>query len=310
MANKTPFKLGIIGAGVMGLNHLKIAASSPNVIIVGLYDIDKKRAAELAVEYNIKSYDDIKSLTKDADGITIAAPSFLHYDIGKEIISEGCHLLIEKPIALNAVDAEELALLAADNNVTLLAGHIEQFNPTFTLLKELISDDEIFDGRFSRLATQAGRDKSATIVFDLMIHDLELGISLGGKVKELTAFGHKAKYDFIDHASATISFKNGTIFNFTASAVSQMRDRTITLFGKKHTYLADLGNFTVTVYTKDEEPRVMDAERQNALLREIEYFVSCAENNIDVKDSVNNAINAIKSAAKIEEIIENGVNKT
>jgi len=310
MANKTPFKLGIIGAGVMGLNHLKVAASSPNVIIVGLYDIDKKRAAELAVEYNIKSYDDIKSLTKDADGITVAAPSFLHYDIGKKIISEGCHLLIEKPIALNAVDAEKLTLLAADNNVTLLAGHIEQFNPTFRVLKELISDDEIFDGHFSRLATQAGRDKSATIVFDLMIHDLELGISLGGNVKEITASGHKVKHGFIDHASAALSFENGTVFKFTASAVSQMRDRTVTLFGKKHTYTADLGNFTITVYTKDEEPKIIEVERQNALLGEIEYFVSCAKDDTDVTRSVNNAVNAIKSAVKIEEIIENGVNKT
>jgi|GEM_PF-1445256 len=304
------FKLGIVGAGTMGVKHLNVAVSSHKIDVIGIYDTDVLRANKLANEYKTKAYESIKSLANDVDGIILAVPSFLHAELGIEILNYGKHLLIEKPIALLQDDAQKLIDLANEKNVLLLVGHIEQYNATFLELVNTIKDDEIFDGYFSRLATQAGRDKSATIVLDLMIHDLELGISLGGKIKDINAFGGKIKYEFIDHANAVITFENGTTFRFIASAVSHMRDRTITLFGHKRTYIANLGGFTLTTMetgVNDDNPVIKNIEPQNALLNEIEHFAFAAENSVDLKEKANNALLAITAAKKIEEIIENGV---
>ena len=309
MATEKQFKLGIVGTGVMGANHAKIAGNLTVAELTGIYDVDEQRAKEIAELYETNSYNDLDKLCNDCDGIIIAAPTFLHAEIGSRILNNNKHLLIEKPLALNEDDARMLIDLADKNDLTLAVGHIEQYNATFMTLREIIKGDEIFDGKFERLAMQAGRDKSATIVFDLMIHDLELALSLGGKLKNITAAGHKMKHDFIDHATAVLIFENGITFSLTASAVSQMRTRTVTLFGKKHTYIADLGNFTITVHTKDGEAKIINVDRSDALTKEHEDFIDSAKNNTKPAANNLNALNAIVCAKKIEEIINgNGVN--
>ncbi|MBW1863581.1 MAG: Gfo/Idh/MocA family oxidoreductase [Deltaproteobacteria bacterium] len=213
-------RIGVIGVGHLGEYHVQKYKAIPEVELVGVVDTDPDRAREIAQRYNTRAYGEHHRILPAVDAVSLAVPTEKHFDVAKNILSEGVHLLIEKPITYHLEPADTLINMARKNNLILQVGLVERFNPAVVRMESMLNRPIFIESQRMHLFTTRGTD--VDVVLDLMIHDL-VGMSvITGKT---------------DIANVRMIFENGTVGNLTASRVSEKMLRKIRIF-QPDAYLA------------------------------------------------------------------------
>ncbi len=225
--------IGVIGVGKLGEFHTKllteIALESPDLQFAGIYDLDSVRAEEMAKKYNVNCFGSLELLAKVCDAAVLATTTSSHYNIACTLLKEGLHLFIEKPITTTVEEADELIRLEAENKVRIQVGHIERFNPALRAVEAYIGQPIYIQAE--RLTGFSKRVTDVSVVLDLMIHDIDLVLSLiPSNIKHIAASGVKVFSNELDMATARIDFVNGATANVTASRLSRSRIRKLRFF--------------------------------------------------------------------------------
>ncbi|NJD23146.1 MAG: Gfo/Idh/MocA family oxidoreductase [Melioribacter sp.] len=222
-------KVGVIGTGHLGKIHTKLFKEVANCELMGIYDRDSGCAKQVASEFKVKSFEDPDKLLDEIDAVDIVATTSAHYELVKLALEKNKHVFVEKPITKQIWEAEELIKIADAKKLVLQVGHIERFNPALISL-EKFKLDPLFV-QTDRLAQFNPRGTDVAVVLDLMIHDIDIILSLiKSDVKNVSASGVPVVSDTIDIANARIEFENGAIANVTASRISQKKMRKMRMF--------------------------------------------------------------------------------
>ncbi len=286
--------------------------------------IQSKKVSE---EFGTEVYENLNSLLKEVDAVSIAATTRAHYDIAKECLNAGKPIFLEKPITATIPQAEELVKLAADKNLNLQVGHIERFNPALVSLEQYILEPKFI--QTDRLAQFNPRGTDVAVVLDLMIHDIDIILSLiKSNVQQIDASGVAVVSDSIDIANARIQFENGAVANVTASRISQKKMRKMRIF-QRDNYISldfitglsevyrlvpmdqDTGITTISfgeMGVGEKKKRVIyeqpEIKEQNALQYELQLFVDSILNKTKPVVSGEDGLRALRVAEQILQKIE------
>ena len=222
-------RIGVIGVGHLGSHHARILSTLPGAELVAVVDTNRARAEQIAEANHTRPLFDARDLAGQVDAVTIAVPTERHRDIALPFLSDGVPVLVEKPMARTLAEADELIEASAKTGAILAVGHTERFNPAVAAARPLLSDPRFIE--VHRLGTFAARSLDIDVVFDLMIHDLDVVLSLvGAEVESIEAVGVPVLTGRVDIANARLRFANGCIANLTASRISRDRVRKIRFF--------------------------------------------------------------------------------
>lgn len=226
-------RVGVIGIGNMGERHCRVYSTMPQVTLVGVSDLVESRGQAVQEKYNIQYFKDFRELLSQVDAISLATTTPGHYPIGIECLRQGKHLLVEKPLALTVEQAQEMTELALASECLLMVGHIERYNPAFAELQSLMASHQAEEPvaiNIRRLSPFDGSQTDVDVVCDLMIHDLDLILKLTGRVPDaIETFGRSVFTSTIDHAVATLFYRDGPVVSLAASRVTQQKVRAIEL---------------------------------------------------------------------------------
>ena len=229
----TPLRAGVIGVGHLGQHHARLYASLPGVQLVGVVDQSVERAQTIADQHRVRVFRTVDELLPHVDVVSVAVPTSGHYVVVKSCLQAGKHVLVEKPIAVTPADAHELVQLATQRNCCLQVGHSERFNPVMALMRPHIGRPVFIECH--RLSSFSERGTDVDVVLDLMIHDIDLVLSLNpGPVEEVRAAGVAVLSSSIDIANARIQFQSGCVANLTSSRVSTNKMRRLRLFQREN----------------------------------------------------------------------------
>ncbi len=229
-------KVGVIGTGHLGKLHVKMYKQIKNCELIGVYDTNFIQSKAAASEYDIEEFEDLNALLNKCDAVSIAATTTSHFELVKKALEKGKHVFVEKPITTTISEAEIVVKAAAENNLNLQVGHIERFNPALVSLEKYIIKPMFI--QTDRLAQFNPRGTDVAVVLDLMIHDIDVILSLiNSEVMHIEASGVAVVSDNIDIANARIQFENGAVANVTASRISQKKMRKMRIF-QKDNYIA------------------------------------------------------------------------
>lgn len=243
-------KIGVIGAGSMGRNHVRIlSAGHASYEFAGFYDADAQRAEAVARQFGVRAFPSLEALWERVDAVTIAAPSSLHRELALTAAAHGLHALVEKPLALNLADAEEIQSAFAAAGRTLAVGHVERYNPVVTELRKLLRHEKILALEVRRYSPYNGRITDANVVQDLMIHDIDLvcGVLLPETLQTVHAVGEIAASGKLDYVQSLLRFAGGTVATLGASRVTESKVREIAVHTDRSYILADLLNRSLAV---------------------------------------------------------------
>jgi predicted dehydrogenase len=299
----TSLKMAVVGVGHLGKEHARILSTLPGVQLVGVVDPRQAQAETIAQRYNTRPFTDHRHLPPDIDAVVIAAPTFAHHSVALDFLRRGAHLLIEKPLTSDLAQADEIVDMAQRSGVLLQLGHIERFNPAFEVLQRASLRPKYIHAE--RCSGFSGRSTDVGVVFDMMIHDLDLILSLAeGPVRRVEALGAAVLGGHEDVAQARITFASGCIADLMASRVHPASSRLMHLWGPEGQASVDFGRRSLTLIQPAQhlQQRRLDSRRLDAatltslrtdlfgrhlqvaqldcnqgdqLTREIEHFVEC-----------------------------------
>ena len=259
-------KAGVLGAGHLGKIHLRLLNQSDKYELVGFYDPNRDNAKAVEEEYGFKYFDKIEDLIAAVDVVDIVTPTLSHFDVAKQSIEAGKNIFIEKPITNTVEEAEELLRLLDAKSLKGQVGHVERFNPAFLSVKDQINSPMFIEAH--RLAEFNPRGTDVPVVLDLMIHDIDVILSVvNSEVKDIHSSGVAVISDTPDIANARIEFENGCVANLTASRISMKNMRKTRLFQKDAYVSVDfLEKTSEVVRMKDapQNPGEFDMILQNA----------------------------------------------
>jgi len=231
-----PLRVGVVGVGYLGSIHARIYSAMAGVELVGVVDVAEQTAARVGSELKCASYTDPFALIGKVDAVSIAVPTTVHKEVSIPYLDKGIHVLLEKPIAPCVVDAEQIVSAAEKTGVVLLIGHLERFNAGIMALADRVRNPRFIE--VHRLGTFVERATDVDVVTDLMIHDIDIVLSLvGSELNYISAVGSPVITNHVDIANARLEFANGAVANVTASRVSSKKFRRIRVFGQD-SYLA------------------------------------------------------------------------
>jgi predicted dehydrogenase len=222
-------RIGVVGAGHLGKIHIKCIKQIADYQLVGFYDIDPENSAKVQEEYQVKHYSNLEELIDLVDVIDIVTPTLSHYDVASKGLRKGKHIFIEKPITTSLDEASKLINLAEEAGVKVQVGHVERFNPCLLAAQEFIHEPKFIEAH--RLAVFNPRGTDVPVILDLMIHDIDIVLSLvKSRVRKVSASGVSIISDTPDIANARIEFENGCVANLTASRISLKNMRKTRIF--------------------------------------------------------------------------------
>ena len=226
---KQKIRIGVIGIGYLGKFHLEKFQKNKDCQLVWLIDKNIKNLKNYKDKYNVST--NYKEIVDDVDAVSIVTPTVNHYEIARYFIEKNKHVLIEKPMTQTVSEAKKLINLAKKHKKTIQIGHLERFNPVIRKVSSLIKNPLFIE--VHRLSQFNPRSTDVNVVYDLMIHDIDITTSLvASKIKKISSFGKNIITNKIDIANARLEFSNGTIANLTASRISQKNERKIRIFEK------------------------------------------------------------------------------
>jgi predicted dehydrogenase len=225
----TPLRVAVVGVGALGKHHARILSSLSGVSLTAVVDVNRARAEEIAAAHRARALFDAGQLDGQVDAVTIAAPTEAHAELALPFLEAGIPVLVEKPIARTVAEADRMVAAAGRRGVALAVGHTERFNPAVAAAREVLVDPRFIE--VHRLGAFPERSLDIDVVFDLMIHDLDIALSLvPAEVETIEAVGVPVLTGRVDIANARLRFSNGCIANITASRISRDRVRKIRFF--------------------------------------------------------------------------------
>jgi predicted dehydrogenase len=226
----TRLPIGVIGVGALGRHHARHLAALPEAELVGIFDVDRSRAREVAAEHGTRAFDDVDELLGRVEAVSIAVPTVNHAEVGLHVLRRGIPVLLEKPLAGTLAEADALIAMADAQGVQLQVGHIERFNPAVRAAAPYLGQPLYVESQ--RLAPYQPRGTDVAVVLDLMIHDLDLILHLSGGAEptDVRASGIAVLSPNLDIANARVEFAGGAVANVTASRVARERIRRLRLF--------------------------------------------------------------------------------
>ncbi|MBT8309045.1 MAG: Gfo/Idh/MocA family oxidoreductase [Flavobacteriaceae bacterium] len=291
-------KAGVLGAGHLGKIHLRLLNQSEKFDLIGFYDPDEENAKKVATEFGYRFFDSVSELIDSVDVVDIVTPTLSHFDCAKQAIAKGKHIFIEKPITKTVEEAEKIRDMVAEYGVKGQVGHVERFNPAFLAVQGDLNEPMFIETH--RLAEFNPRGTDVPVVLDLMIHDIDIILSVvKSKVKDIKASGVSVISATPDIANARIEFENGCVANLTASRIS-LKSMRKTRFFQRDAYISVdfLEKKCEVVKMKDapENPGDFDMILQNAEGEKKQIYFDnpeIAENNaiLDELESFAHAIN-------------------
>ncbi len=310
-------RTGVIGVGNMGQHHARVCATIPGSRLMGVADTDRQRAEAIAARYEVPAYTDYRQLLDKVEAVCIAAPTTLHHEIGMTCLEHGVHALIEKPLASSMAEAQDLASAAERLHKVLLVGHVERFNPTFVELVNVLAEGQILGLEARRLSPFATRAADVSVVYDLMVHDLDLILTLvNAPLAKAQAIGGKLRSPQLDHVMAILNFANGQMASLTASKVTQHKVRQLSVTCADAYVVADFLTRTVMIYRQSAADyfaqRGEVLYRQEGLIEqvyvppveplyaEIQHFLSCVRNGHPPQVGGADALRVMAVADRIE----------
>ena len=291
-------KVGIFGVGHLGKFHLNNWKQIPDVEIIGFFDPNNDNAKAVETEYGLKRYMDEEALIKAVDIIDVVTPTHLHFPVCEMAIKMGKHVFVEKPMANTIEEGKAIMEMVKEAGVKLQVGHVERFNPAFTALKGITLNPSFIE--VHRLAQFNPRGTEVSVILDLMIHDIDIILSIvKSSVKQISASGVAVLTDTPDIANVRIEFNNGCVANLTSSRISMKKMRKIRLFQKdayigidfleKNTEIIKLKKpdeedaFSFDIETHQGTKTISIAnpvvENGNAILAELTSFVKAIQND-------------------------------
>jgi predicted dehydrogenase len=219
----------VIGAGSLGFHHVRILRDMPEFQFVGFLDDRPERAAQVASELGAAAFSDLSELLKRVDAVTIVVPTPAHFAVAKEALERGKHVMIEKPITTTLEEADELLAIAARTGALVQTGHVERFNRAVRAALPYVQQPRFIES--DRLAPFSVRGSDVAVVLDLMIHDIDLVLTLvGAMAADIAAVGVPVLTPMVDIANARVTFTSGAVANITASRISRERFRKVRIF--------------------------------------------------------------------------------
>ena len=222
-------RVGVVGAGSLGFHHIRILRDLPGVRFAGFFESKPERAAEVSKELSVTGHPTLESLLEASDAVIIVVPTSGHFAAATAAINRGRHVFIEKPITTTLEEADSLLELAREKGVMVQIGHIERFNQAVRAALPYVSKPRFIDSE--RLAPFSPRGSDVAVVLDLMIHDIDLLLTLvGSGAKSISAVGVPVLTPMLDIANARVTFTSGAVANITSSRISRERKRKIRIF--------------------------------------------------------------------------------
>lgn len=313
-------KAGVLGAGHLGKIHLRLLQQSEKYELVGFYDADAINAKNVSQEFGYTYFDNINELIDAVDVVDIVTPTLSHYECAVKSIEKGKHIFIEKPITNTVEEAEKIRALLAENKLRGQVGHVERFNPAFIAVKDQLNEPMFIETH--RLAEFNPRGTDVPVVLDLMIHDIDIILSIvKSKVKDVSASGVAVISNSPDIANARIEFENGCVANLTASRIS-LKNMRKTRFFQKDAYISvdflekkcevvkmkgapeNPGDFDMILQNAEGEKKQIyfnnpEIAQNNAILDELETFADAINNNTTPIVTLHDGTEALRVATMI-----------
>jgi len=233
-------RVGVVGAGSLGFHHIRILRDLPGIRFSGFVELKPERRTQVEKELRARSHATLESLLEASDAIIIVVPTSAHFSVASAAIEQGKHVFIEKPITTTLEEADELLELARAKGVLIQIGHIERFNRAVRAALPHVKKPRFIDSE--RLAPFSPRGSDVAVVLDLMIHDIDLLLTLvGSEARDISAVGVPVLTPMLDIANARVTFKSGAVANITSSRISRERKRKIRIFQQSGYLSLDLG---------------------------------------------------------------------
>ena len=276
----SPLRLGVIGVGHLGKHHARIASGIDGARLTAVADTQRERAVAAAAAAGAKVFEDYRDLFGQVDAVTVAAPTEKHHEIALAFLEQGVSVLVEKPITRSLPEADALIAAAKQSGATLATGQTERYNPAIAAVMPMVSTPRFIE--VHRLGVFPDRSLDIDVVFDLMIHDLDIILALvKSEVTAIEAVGVPVLTDKFDIANARLRFASGCIANVTASRISRERVRKIRFFQPDAYISIDYAEQSVEGYRlkrrEGQRPEIQGGQlpvtREEPLKREIEDFV-------------------------------------
>ncbi|MBI9035932.1 MAG: Gfo/Idh/MocA family oxidoreductase [Bacteroidales bacterium] len=322
-------KIGVIGAGHLGKIHIKCIQNISDFDLIGFYDPNKENADKVESDFGIKQYDSIDALIEDVDVVDIVSPTISHFDNAAKALRKFKHVFIEKPIVATPEESRKLSAIAQEAQVKVQVGHVERFNPAFVAAEPFIENPMFIEAH--RLAQFNPRGTDVPVVLDLMIHDIDIILSVvKSNIRRISASGVSIVSDSPDIANARIEFDNGCVANLTASRISLKNMRKARFFQQSayvsvdflnkeseilninhHAHGTELNPLSMTLDLGEEKgvKEILfnrpEIKQNNAIQTELQTFAQSILNNSTPIVTIDDGHQALEVAYQILEKIKN-----
>ncbi len=279
-------RVGVVGAGYLGRFHAEKYARMDDVELIGVVDINKSQAEEVAGRFNTKAYPTHRHLFGKVDAVSIVVPTPAHFSVAKDFLGNNIDVLIEKPMSETTEEADELIRFSKSKNLIIQVGHLERFNPAVVALQDIIKKPMFIESH--RLSIYKDRCTDVSVVLDLMIHDIDIILNfVRSEIVGIHAAGVPVISGHVDIANARLEFKSGCVANVTASRISTKNERKIRLFQKNAYISVDFANQGITVIQQNDniegglipgmEIKQLSFAKGDALEDELKSFVKAVK---------------------------------
>jgi predicted dehydrogenase len=308
-------KVGVVGTGYLGRLHARVLSEIPEATMVGFVEPNDAIAAEVEESLKLKRFVSVAELAKEIDGAVVATPTTSHYDVARELLEAGVDVMVEKPITATADEARRLIDLAAKHGRIVQVGHVERYNPAIVAVASLVAASRYFEAE--RLGVFVPRSLDVDVLLDLMIHDLNLVLSLlKQKVVDVRAVGVPVLTDKVDITNVRLELENGAVANLTASRVSQERVRKQRFFGSDFYLSVDTKEQEVKGYRLVDEngarkvrPFDLEVVKKEPLRAENEAFLQCVRERSRPVVSAEDGLEAVELASRVRDAIDAAVER-
>jgi predicted dehydrogenase len=308
-----PIRTAVVGVGYLGRFHAQKYAQLPDSKLIAVVDASRDVANRVGAELGVEGLTDVEALFGRVDAVSIAVPTPLHYDIGRALLGQGIHVLMEKPIATTVAEARELVELARSRGCVFQVGHLERFNPAIVAAAKRLTRPRFVESH--RLAPFKQRGTDVSVVLDLMIHDIDLIQELVGEpIESIDAVGATVFSGETDIVNARIRFRGGCVANTTASRISLKQERKIRIFQDDAYLSIDMQQKIMTVIRKKdaapvESPAQVSIEEESfdqgdALLAEIEAFLRAIREGAEPVVTGEDGLRALETAMQITKLVQ------
>jgi predicted dehydrogenase len=299
-------KVGVIGVGYLGQHHARIYSEIEEAELVAVSDIDRDKAAAFAEKYQCEASSDYREILPKVDALSIVTPTTSHFEIALACLQAGKDMLIEKPITVTVKEADELIDEAKKRDCIIQVGHLERYNPAILAAADFFSEPLFIESE--RLSPFLGRATDVDVTLDLMIHDIDIMLSLVAKpVKIIRAVGAKVLTDKIDVAKAWLEFENGCIALATVGRLSPEKSRKLKVFQKDSHLVIDYQSSEIKRYFRTGEgisTDIIKPEKKEPLKEELKDFIRCVKERRRPTVSAYEGRHALKVVLEINDMIK------